>query len=176
MSTQYLLHYYVSAKFNPDNEYSVNKSVSSLSDKQVHLSTLKFVTFITLIDRATYRINSYNHHALVNLNIFVTITKNNSSKLNDQEMKMNKDNIAMRGICTLCPSCSLNTRAHYLHNKLIVSFCECRNLGGLYIGFSENPSWKLYTDMGKTEFLEFAQSAQAYVEVMRDLHLYSESA
>lgn len=89
---------------------------------------------------------------------------------------MKKEKIAGRGICTLCPSCNMNSHAHYLHNKLLISFCECSQLGGLYIGFSDEPYWKLFSDMSKDEFLEYAQSAQAYVEVMRDLHLYSESA
>ena len=89
---------------------------------------------------------------------------------------MSKEKIAGRGICTLCPTCNMNTQPHYLHNKLIVSYCECRNLGGIYIGFSENPSWKLYANLPKTEFIEFAQSAQAYVQIMRDEHQYSESA
>lgn len=84
--------------------------------------------------------------------------------------------IAIRGICTLCPKCNMNTRAHYLHSQLSISFCECQNLGGLYIGFAEKPFWKLFADMNKSEFLEFAQSADAYVEVMRETHLYSESA
>ena len=47
---------------------------------------------------------------------------------------------------------------------------------GLHIGFAEKPFWKLYADMDKEGFLEFAQSASAYVEVMRETHLYSESA
>lgn len=89
---------------------------------------------------------------------------------------MTENRIAVRGICTLCPKCKLNTHPHYLHKKLIISFCECRNLGGLYVGFSETPYWKLYADMPKPEFFEFAQSARAYVETMRDLHLHSETA
>ena len=89
---------------------------------------------------------------------------------------MSEEKIAGRGICTLCPTCNMNTHAHYLHSKLIISFCECRNLGGLYIGFNDKPFWKLYADMSKSEFLEFAQSARAYVEIMRDAHQYSESA
>lgn len=86
------------------------------------------------------------------------------------------NNIANRGICTLCPECSMNTRAHYLHHQLTISFCECKNLGGLHIGFAENPFWKLYADMQKDEFFEYAQSAGAYVDIMREAHLYSESA
>jgi hypothetical protein len=70
----------------------------------------------------------------------------------------------------------MNTRPHYLNNQLIISFCECQNLGGLHIGFSEKPFWKLYADMNKQDFLEFAQSAQAYVKVMKETHLYSKSA
>ncbi len=89
---------------------------------------------------------------------------------------MNTTTIAKRGISALCPSCNMNTHPHYLHNKITVSYCECRNLGGLHIGFNENPFWKLYSGMSKLEFLDFAQSAQAYVEVMRETHLYSESA
>jgi hypothetical protein len=86
---------------------------------------------------------------------------------------MNKDNIASRGICTLCPKCNMNTQTHYSHNQLIISFCECRNLGGLHIGFSRKPFWKLYAHMSKYEFLEFAQSVQAYVEIMKETHLHS---
>lgn len=89
---------------------------------------------------------------------------------------MNKNTIASKGICTLCPKCSMNTRSHYLHSQLIISYCECQELGGLHIGFGEKPFWKLYTDLSKHEFLEFAQSAQAYVEAMKESHLYSESA
>ena len=89
---------------------------------------------------------------------------------------MKQEKIAERGICTLCPSCNMNTGAHYLHNKLIISYCDCKKMGGLYIGFSDEPYWKLFSDISKEAFLEYAQSAQAYVEVMRDLHLYSESA
>ena len=89
---------------------------------------------------------------------------------------MKQGKIAGRGICTLCPACSMNTHAHYLHNKLIISYCDCKNLGGLYVGFSEKPFWKLYANMAKHEFMEFAQSAKAYVDTMRDLHLKSESA
>ena len=89
---------------------------------------------------------------------------------------MKDERIAGRGICTLCPACNMNTHPHYLHKKLIISFCECRNLGGLYVGFSEAPYWKLYSDISKLDFYEFAQSAKAYVETMRDLHLHSESA
>ena len=84
--------------------------------------------------------------------------------------------IATRGICTLCPKCSMNTRPHYLHNQITISFCECRNLGGLHIGFIDKPFWKIYANIGKQEFLEFAQSANAYVDVMREIHLCSESA
>lgn len=89
---------------------------------------------------------------------------------------MNTEKIAGRGICTLCPACSMNTRAHYLHNKLIISYCECKNMGGLYVGFSDKPFWKLYADMDKDEFMEFAQSAKAYVDTMRELHLITETA
>ena len=89
---------------------------------------------------------------------------------------MKKEKIAGRGICTLCPTCSMNTRAHYLHNKLIISYCECKNLGGLYVGFSEKPFWKLFADTSKNDFMTFAQSAKAYVESMRDLHFKSKSA
>ena len=89
---------------------------------------------------------------------------------------MNTDEIANRGIYTQCPKCNMNTHSHYLHNQLLISFCECQNLGGLHIGFSQKPFWKLYTDINKHEFLKFAQSAQAYVEAMRETHLYSESA
>ena len=49
-------------------------------------------------------------------------------------------------------------------------------MGGLHIGFCKEPFWKLYAAMSKHEFLEFAQSAQAYVEVMKETHMYSESA
>lgn len=86
------------------------------------------------------------------------------------------NNVTNRGICTLCPKCNMNTRSHYLHNQLTISFCECKNLGGLYIGFAEKPFWKLFADMNKHEFLEFAQSADAYVDIMKETHLYSESA
>ena len=89
-------------------------------------------------------------------------------------MKENK--IADRGICTLCSTCALNSRSHYLHKKLIISYCECRNLGGLYLGFCETPYWQLYAEFSKDEFLEYAQSARAYVEAMRDMHLQSENA
>ncbi len=89
---------------------------------------------------------------------------------------MKENNIAKRGIFTLCPSCNMNTHPHYLHKKLIISFCECRNIGGLYVGFSETLYWKLFVDMPKSEFLEFAQSARAYVETMRDLDQYIETA
>ena len=70
----------------------------------------------------------------------------------------------------------MNARPHYLHTQITISFCECRNLGGLHIGFIDKPFWKLYAGIGKQEFLEFAQSANAFVEVMRETHLYSESA
>lgn len=89
---------------------------------------------------------------------------------------MNKQRIAGRGICTLCPKCNMNTHPHYLHKKLIISFCECSNLGGLYIGFCDKPFWKLYSDMSKNDFYEFALSADVYVETMRELHLQKESA
>lgn len=68
----------------------------------------------------------------------------------------------------------MNTRTHYLHSQLLISFCECQNLGGLHIGFSSKPFWRLYTDMSKYEFFEFAQSAQTYVEAMKETHLHSE--
>jgi hypothetical protein len=93
-----------------------------------------------------------------------------------QDRTMSKEKIAGRGICTLCPACSMNTRSHYLHNKLIISYCECKNLGGLYVGFSDKPFWKLFADMEKNEFMEFAQSAKAYVDTMRELHYKTESA
>ena len=86
------------------------------------------------------------------------------------------EKIAGRGICTLCPACSMNTRAHYLHKKLIISYCECKIIGGLYVGFSENPFWKLFPGMEKNEFMEFAQSAKAYVDTMRELYFKTESA
>jgi len=89
---------------------------------------------------------------------------------------MNKDNIASRGIFTLCPKCNMNTRPHYLHSQLIISFCECQNPGGLHIGFSKKPFWKLYADMNKLKFLEFAYSAQAYVEAIKETNYYPESA
>jgi hypothetical protein len=89
---------------------------------------------------------------------------------------MNKDNIASRGICTLCSKCNMNTRPHYLHNKLIIYFCDCKKLGGLHIGFSKKPLWKLYACMNKMDFLTFAQSAQAYVEVIKEAHRYSKFA
>ena len=84
--------------------------------------------------------------------------------------------IANRGICTLCPKCNMNTQQHYLHHQLTISFCECKSIGGLHIGFVEKPFWKLFADIEKSAFLEFAQSANAYVDVMRETHLYSESA
>lgn len=93
-----------------------------------------------------------------------------------EKMNIKQENIAGRGICTLCPACSMNTRSHYLHNKLIISYCECKNLGGLYVGFSDKPFWQLFTDMDKNEFMEFAQSAKAYVDTMRELHIKTESA
>ena len=89
---------------------------------------------------------------------------------------MDNHQIAGRGICTLCPTCSMNTHPHYLHKKLIISYCECRNMGGLYIGFSDKPFWKLYSGMSKEDFYEFALSASAYVETMRELHLEKETA
>ena len=49
-------------------------------------------------------------------------------------------------------------------------------MGGLYVGFSEKPFWKLYSDMSKEDFYEFALSASAYVETMRELHLQKETA
>ena len=70
----------------------------------------------------------------------------------------------------------MNTRSHYLHSKLIISYCECKNLGGLYVSFSDKPFWKLFADMEKNEFMEFAQSAKAYVDTMRELHFKTESA
>ena len=87
---------------------------------------------------------------------------------------MNENKVAERGICTLCSTCALNSRPHYLHKKLIISFCECRNLGGLYIGFCDTPYWQLYTELSKDDFFEFAQSARAYVDAMRDMHLRPE--
>lgn len=81
---------------------------------------------------------------------------------------MNHYSLAQKGICTLCPLCSLNTRSHYLHKKLIISYCECRNLGGLFVGFSDKPHWKLYADIDKQEFLALAQSADIYVSMMKD--------
>ena len=89
---------------------------------------------------------------------------------------MIKNNIARRAICTLCPKCNMNTRPHYLHSQLIISFCECRNLGGLHIGFSKKPFWKLYANINQQEFFEFAHSAQAFVDAMKETHHYSESA
>ncbi len=70
----------------------------------------------------------------------------------------------------------MNTRTHFLHNQLTISFCECQNMGGLHVGFTDKPFWKLYADMDKKEFLEFAHSSDAYVDIMREAHLYSESA
>ena len=70
----------------------------------------------------------------------------------------------------------MNTHSHYLHHQLTIAFCDCQNLGGLHIGFSKKPFWKLYEDMSKHEFLDFAQSAQAYVEAMKETELFSESA
>ena len=96
----------------------------------------------------------------------------NITKCKNIDMKT----VAERGICTLCPACSMNTRSHYLHNKLIISYCECNNMGGLYVGFSNEPYWKLYTDMKMDDFMEFAQSAKAYVDTMRELHVQSASS
>ena len=93
-----------------------------------------------------------------------------------QDRTMSKEKIAGRGICTLCPVCTMNTRPHYLHHKLIISYCECKKLGGLFIGICDKPFWKLYSDIDKNEFMEFAQSAKAYVDTMRELHLKKESA
>ena len=89
---------------------------------------------------------------------------------------MNKNNIASRGIYTLCSKCNMNTRPHHLHSQLVISYCECKSMGGLHIGFSKKPFWKLYADMNKHEFLTFAHSAQAYVEAMKETHHYLESA
>ncbi|MEM8843567.1 MAG: hypothetical protein AAGB35_00815 [Pseudomonadota bacterium] len=102
--------------------------------------------------------------------------KHNKTVGSENCIFLNEVKIAGRGICTLCPACSMNTHAHYLHNKLMISYCDCKNLGGLYVGFCDKPFWKLFTDMSKLEFMEFAQSANAYVDTMRDLHLESKSA
>ena len=64
----------------------------------------------------------------------------------------------------------MNTRPHYLNNELLISFCECQNLGGLHIDFNKNPFWKVYLDMNKHEFFQFAQSAQTYVDAMKETH------
>ena len=80
------------------------------------------------------------------------------------------------GICKLCPTCSMNTQEHYLHKKLIISYCDCRSMGGLYVGFSDTPFWKLYADMQKDDFFNFARSADTYVDMMRELHHPSQTA
>lgn len=81
---------------------------------------------------------------------------------------MNNHSLAQKGICTLCPTCSLNTHSHYLDTRLIISYCECRKMGGLHVGFGENPYWKLYADIDKDEFLALAKSADMYVSIMKE--------
>ena len=80
----------------------------------------------------------------------------------------NEDNLAKTGICTLCPKCSMNSIPHYLNKKLIISYCDCENMGGLYLGFYKNPHWKLFAQIDKSEFYTFAKSVNAYIECMRE--------
>jgi hypothetical protein len=84
---------------------------------------------------------------------------------------MNNNPFAQKGISALCPCCSLNTLSHYLHKELVISYCECRQVGGLFIGFSEPPHWKLYTDIDKQEFFSLAQSANMYLNIMKETNI-----
>ena len=87
-----------------------------------------------------------------------------------REFKMNEENISGLSICTLCPRSNIHTQAHYLHDKLTLSYCDCSRLGGLFFGFCDEPYWKFYSDISREEFFNYANSAQAYVEIMRELH------
>jgi hypothetical protein len=42
-------------------------------------------------------------------------------------------------------------------------------MGGIYMGFSQKPYWKLFANINKDGFFSYALSAKAYVDCERDV-------